>query len=129
MTKKVHQKFWRKKRNFFGKSWVFREKVGFFLKFLQNLYKFDLGFSWVILLAHLGFFIFLEWQRWSFALICLSPFSTCALFNNRLIDFRPFDLALFDFRLMNSPKSRGVQYVHWVMHKCIMVKVGGKKYT
>jgi len=25
---------------------------------------------------------------------------------------------------------RGVQYVHWVMHKCIMVKVGGKtKYT
>ena len=21
---------------------------------------------------------------------------------------------------------RGVQYVHWVMHKCIMVKVGGK---
>ena len=22
--------------------------------------------------------------------------------------------------------ARGVQYVHWVMHKCIMVKVGGK---
>jgi len=22
---------------------------------------------------------------------------------------------------------RGVQYVHWVMHKCIMVKVGGEK--
>src|SRR6218665_4134052 len=22
--------------------------------------------------------------------------------------------------------SRGVQYVHWVMHKCIMVKVRGK---
>ena len=22
---------------------------------------------------------------------------------------------------------RGVQYVHWVMHKCIMVKVGGKR--
>ena len=22
--------------------------------------------------------------------------------------------------------SRGVQYVHWVMHKCIMVKVGGE---
>ena len=21
---------------------------------------------------------------------------------------------------------RGVQYVHWVMHKCIMVKAGGK---
>src|SRR6218665_3021788 len=25
--------------------------------------------------------------------------------------------------------SRGVQYVHWVMHKCIMVKVGGKRNT
>ena len=24
---------------------------------------------------------------------------------------------------------RGVQYVHWVMHKCIMVKVGGKRNT
>src|SRR6218665_1446573 len=24
-----------------------------------------------------------------------------------------------------SPNCRGVQYVHWVMHKCIMVKVGG----
>ena len=23
---------------------------------------------------------------------------------------------------------RGVQYVHWVMHKCIMVKVGGENY-
>src|SRR6218665_243757 len=23
-------------------------------------------------------------------------------------------------------EGRGVQYVHWVMHKCIMVKVGGK---
>src|SRR6218665_1284351 len=25
-----------------------------------------------------------------------------------------------------NTKSRGVQYVHWVMHKCIMAKVGGK---
>src|SRR6218665_1289029 len=24
---------------------------------------------------------------------------------------------------------RGVQYVHWVMHKCIMAKVGGKRNT
>ena len=24
---------------------------------------------------------------------------------------------------------RGVQYVHWVMHKCIMVKVGGEIHT
>ena len=24
---------------------------------------------------------------------------------------------------------RGVQYVHWVMHKCIMVRVGGKRNT
>src|SRR6218665_3319683 len=23
-------------------------------------------------------------------------------------------------------KCRGVQYLHWVMHKCIMVKVGGE---
>ena len=23
-------------------------------------------------------------------------------------------------------EDRDVQYVHWVMHKCIMVKVGGK---
>ena len=28
-----------------------------------------------------------------------------------------------------SGNSRGVQYVHWVMHKCIMVKVGGKRNT
>ena len=25
--------------------------------------------------------------------------------------------------------ARDVQYVHWVMRKCIMVKVGGTKYT
>src|SRR6218665_3271553 len=25
--------------------------------------------------------------------------------------------------------ARGVQYVRWVMHKCIMVKVGGKRNT
>ena len=25
--------------------------------------------------------------------------------------------------------GRGVQYVHWVMHKCIMVKVGWKRNT
>ena len=25
--------------------------------------------------------------------------------------------------------TRGVQYVHWVMHKCIMVKVVGKRNT
>ena len=33
----------------------------------------------------------------------------------------------FDF--CNILLSRGVQYVHWVMHKCIMVKVGGKRNT
>ena len=26
-------------------------------------------------------------------------------------------------------RIRGVQYVHWVMHKCIMVKLGGKRNT
>jgi len=30
---------------------------------------------------------------------------------------------------MLSVTDRGVQYVHWVMHKCIMVKVGGKRNT
>ena len=30
----------------------------------------------------------------------------------------------------HEDSTRGVQYVHWVMHKCIMVKVGGEeKYT
>ena len=29
--------------------------------------------------------------------------------------------------LWTSPSVRGVQYVHWVMHKCIMVKVGGNE--
>jgi len=24
-------------------------------------------------------------------------------------------------------KVRGVQYVHWVMHKCIIIKVGGNE--
>ena len=28
--------------------------------------------------------------------------------------------------LQCNAASRGVQYVHWVMHKCIMVKVGGE---
>src|SRR6218665_1503130 len=28
--------------------------------------------------------------------------------------------------VMSREVSRGVQYVHWVMHKCIMVKVGGE---
>ena len=27
----------------------------------------------------------------------------------------------------NTDRNRGVQYVHWVMHKCIMVKVGGNE--
>jgi len=30
-------------------------------------------------------------------------------------------------RQMNELTTRGVQYVHWVMHKCIMAKVGGEK--
>src|SRR6218665_1274907 len=28
---------------------------------------------------------------------------------------------------MHNAMFRGVQYVYWVMHKCIMVKVGGKR--
>ena len=42
-----------------------------------------------------------------------------------------WDLALLDSSYPMFPKSvftrRGVQYVHCVMHKCIMVKVGGGK--
>ena len=34
-----------------------------------------------------------------------------------------------ELRLLFSKKARGVQYAHWVMHKCIMVKVGGKRNT
>ena len=30
---------------------------------------------------------------------------------------------------IEATEARGVQYVHWVMHKCIMVKVGGKRNT
>ena len=29
----------------------------------------------------------------------------------------------------SASSSRGIQYVHWVMHKCIMVKVRGEKIT
>jgi len=29
--------------------------------------------------------------------------------------------------LVTNFTLRGVQYVHWVMHKCIMVKVGGNE--
>jgi len=32
-------------------------------------------------------------------------------------------------RSLKELKHRGVQYVHWVMHKCIMAKVGGKRNT
>src|SRR6218665_3681933 len=38
-------------------------------------------------------------------------------------------ISMWAKRYKQSPnKTRGVQYmyVHWVMHKCIMVKVGGK---
>ena len=68
MTKKGHQKFWRIKDNFGGKSWDFLEKSQIFQgkswKSLTIAEKFDLGLSGFFLLAHLGFFIFPEWQRW-----------------------------------------------------------------
>src|SRR6218665_2728557 len=43
---------------------------------------------------------------------------------------RPKD-AIIEKPLDNTqlPIPRGVQYVHWVMHKCIMVKVGRKRNT
>jgi len=47
------------KMEFFSRKVGFlRGKVGFFPEMLANLYKFDLGFSWVFLLAHLGFLFF-----------------------------------------------------------------------
>ena len=34
------------------------------------------------------------------------------------------------YKIVSLTDNRGVQYVHWVMHKCIMVKVGEEtKYT
>jgi len=44
-----------------------------------------------------------------------------ALRNTHLL---PFNKSLFQQHL--SIWSKGVQYLHWVMHKCIMVKVGGR---
>ncbi len=38
-----------------------------------------------------------------------------------------FLVSLFQYMVQMSFMSRGVQYVHWVMHKCIMVKVGGNE--
>ena len=51
---------------------------------------------------------------------------TKLLFDEVVVDERIDQLAL-DFQMFLD--YRGVQYVHWVMHKCIMVKVGGKRNT
>ena len=44
-----------------------------------------------------------------------------------------YELVIHKRRYISSftriQRSRGVQCVHWVMHKCIMVKVGGKRNT
>ena len=43
-----------------------------------------------------------------------------------------YELSVISYSIGGNWKScgcRGVQYVHWVMHKCIMVKVGGKRNT
>ena len=63
LTKKGHQKFCRIKDTFFGKSWFFREKVGIFQEISANCIEI---WPWVVLVffAHLGIFIFLEWQHW-----------------------------------------------------------------
>ena len=62
MTKQSHQKFWRTKANFFREKLGFlEEKEDFFLKFLRNLYKFDLGFSWVCFIGPTRFFKNLFW--------------------------------------------------------------------
>jgi len=47
------------KKDFFReKSGFLEEKLDFPLKFQPNLYKLNLGFSWVVFLAHLPGFLF-----------------------------------------------------------------------
>ena len=47
-----------------------------------------------------------------------------------IIDNLVKQICAFKVRLRGvKVRLRGVQYVHWVMHKCIMVKVGGKRNT
>src|SRR6218665_902278 len=66
MTKKKGDpKILADKKTFFQEKFAFfHEKCDFFRKFFENVYKFDLGFSWFFLLSNLGFSIFFEWQHW-----------------------------------------------------------------
>ena len=41
-------------------------------------------------------------------------------------DYFVLSAVSFEFCREGLAANRGVQYVHWVMHKCIMVKVWGK---
>ena len=41
----------------------------------------------------------------------------------------PPDQLVEAIRALCKIEYRGVQYVHWVMHKCITVKVGEKRNT
>src|SRR6218665_1806964 len=62
MTKKSHQKFWRRKATFFRKSWIFSRKSWIFSQNASQLHR---NLTW----GFLGFFSglsrgfhFLEWQ-------------------------------------------------------------------
>ena len=60
--KKGDQKFWRIKDTFFVKSRIFSGKICIFHEISSNcIENLTLGFLGV-LLAHLGFLIYLEWQ-------------------------------------------------------------------
>src|SRR6218665_3670969 len=52
----------------------------------------------------------------------------CNKFGSIFLQFRVYSRFTIHctYRSHFLPTYRGVQYVHWVMHKCIMVKVGGE---
>src|SRR6218665_2343986 len=60
----------------------------------------------------------------------LSSSTSCNIFSSSSNIILILGLPLFFFPSILpstiAPLFRGVQYVHWAMHKCIMVKVGGK---
>ena len=62
MTKKGHQKFWRRKATFFRKVRFFSRESSIFPQSVKMWH--DLGFSGFFAVARLGFSIFVEWQHW-----------------------------------------------------------------
>src|SRR6218665_3522002 len=61
MTKKRSSEILADKKTFFQEKFAFfQKKCDFFQKFSENVYKFDLGFSWVFYCPILGFQFFLS---------------------------------------------------------------------